>query len=140
MTKLKLSKNEVRSLIKEVLQERWTDIFQRGGHKFKSKKRSAKKYPLYHDLSVWQDDFLDDNGIYIGPEFTTLDHSAYDQFKKGHTVGSPGSEELLQNVMKWNEYLGELYSLPYKQVLRANKDMSTKYYRENSSSVLGFPS
>lgn len=137
MTRLKLNKQEIRTLIKEVLQERWIDIFQRGGLKSKSKKRSSKKIPLYHDLSKWEDDFLDDNGLYIGPEFTTLNFDAYDDFKKGNPMGSPGSEELLKNVMKWNEYLGELYSLSYKQVVKANQNISSKYYLDNSSSVLG---
>jgi len=64
----KLSKKEIRKIVKEILCEGWIDSLK----KFKQSKKSIsynewlKTIGLYDNVDKWAEDFLDDDNRYVG--------------------------------------------------------------------------
>lgn len=121
----KLNKTEVRSLIKEVLKERWLRIFPDSDDE-------KQKYQLYDDIEKWENDMVDLNNIYKGPELEGPGIT----FKKGDVIHQTGSD-ILDLVMQWNELMSEDQNFPTKELLRINGRLSTNYYKDHPEDVLG---
>ncbi len=87
-----MKKSELKRLIKEVIQERWINLFGAP-----EEKEPGPIDKLYSDSDKWADDMLDDGWFYIGSELYDNRH----EFKKREYIGySP--EKHLRLMMVWN--------------------------------------
>ena len=121
----KYNKEEIKNLIREVIQERWTDIF----------KKKISKEDLYLDVYEWMEDMLDEAGRYNGPRIPG--------FTTGKFVVStepPYTLNHLEEMQRWNKEFGLNNDMPYRDIISVNQIARDRFYNEYPNAILGdFP-
>lgn len=128
----KINRGELASLIKEVLQERWTDILW--DPEARSDRPEQKAHDLYFDSDIWAEEMLDDENRYIGPKLRGF------KFKRGQQL-FPKKEDWEKTelderreksiayaaALDWNEAYGKEHGMTERKIETWNQSLKIRY-------------
>jgi len=135
----KLSREDIRKLVKEVIQERWSDvlttpIFKNMRFDFPPIKRKKDQIEMYDNFDDWLNEMVDGSGHYVGPilpnYFVPRDKYIVDT-SIPHTVSN------LLKMLEWNEAVGEQNGMSPREIFKFNSVVRQKFEKDNPKAYLG---
>ena len=126
-----MKKSEIRKLVKEVLQERWSDFLTKP-----IITNRKKTYNLYSNIESWVKDMINPLGQYIGPNLNGLKYEKGDEII--HNVTEPYSSSLTYKIMEWNEAYAQYAKIDSEDLISANKAVNIDFYEHYIDDSLGY--
>ena len=126
-----MKKSEIRKLIKEVLQERWSDFLTKPI--VTNRKKTLR---LYTSIDQWVKDMIDPLGKYIGPNLNGFKYDKGDNVI--HNVTEPYTSSLMYTIMEWNDALARYANIDLRDVVSANKSLDLDFYEHHAEDALGY--
>ena len=134
----KLSREDIKQLVEEVIQEKWSDILLKPmlkdlGFDFSSIKRHHQ-IEMYDDFDNWLNEMINGSGHYIGPKIYGFD-VPYDKYIID--TSDPHTSDSLEKMIEWNESVGKQNGLSMKEIYKFNSDVRRRFERDYPEAYLG---
>lgn len=139
------TRKEIGGVIQEIIREYWHDLFKKAvsnqqdtidqsligkpkerdaGRFLLKKKKDKGKLDFAHNIEFWVDTFVDDRGVYTGPDMG--------DFVNGHTfirdTNDGYSMDDVHTIQNWNKTLAEHEGYETADAWKANNDIQNNLY------------